>query len=102
MYCMIETASDNKDEIKLISNTILDKKLVASTHIITSESSWNWQNKREEAIEYLLQMKTHKKNIKKIYDIIKEIHSYDCFEFAIYNIESINKDYLNWINTETK
>ena len=40
-YCMIETVSDNKEEINKIANYLLDKKLVASCHIIESESSWN-------------------------------------------------------------
>ena len=33
-----------------------------------------------------------------IYNIIKFIHSYECFEFAIYDISSINKEYLKWID----
>ena len=52
-YCMIETASDNKDEIKNIAKQLLDKKLVASCHIIESESIWNWNKEREEAKEFL-------------------------------------------------
>ena len=43
-YCMLETASDNKNEIKKIAKKLLDKKLVASCHIIESESSCNCNN----------------------------------------------------------
>lgn len=101
-YCMIETASDNKDEIKNIAKQLLDKKLVASCHIIESESSWNWNSEREEAKEFLLQMKTNKKYQQEIFSVIGEIHSYECFEFAVYNIESVNQEYLKWIDEETK
>lgn len=100
-YCMIETASDNEEEIKNIAKQLLDKKLVASCHIIESDSSWNWNNKKKESIEYLLQMKTNKKHQQEIFNIIKELHSYECFEFAIYDIESINQEYLKWIDNET-
>ena len=69
-YCMLETANDNYEEIKSIAKELLDKKLVASCHILESESSWNWNNAREEAKEYLLQMKTKKKCLKEIYEVI--------------------------------
>ena len=81
---------------------LLDKKLVASCHILESESSWNWNNEIEEAKEYLLQMKAKKNCLNEIYEVIKSKHSYKCFEFAVYNITSINEEYLNWIDKEIK
>jgi periplasmic divalent cation tolerance protein len=97
---MIESAFDNKDELDKVINILLDKKLVASCHVIESESLWNWNNERENSKEYLLQMKTKKSKVESIFEIIKSIHSYECFEFAIYEISSINKDYLKWIDDE--
>lgn len=101
-YCMLETANDNYEEIKSIAKELLDKKLVASCHILEGESSWNWNNEREEEKEYLLQMKTKKNYLQEIYEVIKSKHSYECFEFAVYNITSINEEYLNWIDKEIK
>ena len=46
-YCMIEIAFNNKEEINETINVLLSKRLVASTHIIESNSSWNWKNERE-------------------------------------------------------
>lgn len=99
-YCMIESAFDNKEELNSVINQLLDKKLVASCHVIESESIWNWKNQREGAKEYLLQMKTKKSCSTKIFDVIRNVHSYECFEFAIYDISSINKEYLKWIDEE--
>ena len=99
-YCMLETANDNYEEIKSIAKELLDKKLVASCHILESESSWNWNNEREESKEYLLQMITKKDCLKEIYEVINSKHSYECVELAIYNITSINEEYLNWIDKE--
>lgn len=101
-YFMLETANDNYEEIKSIAKELLDKKLAASCHIIESESSWNWNNEREEAKEYLLQMKTKKNCLKEIYEVIKSKHNYQCFEFAIFDLTSINDNYLKWIDKETK
>ena len=69
-YCMLETSNDNYEEIKSIAKELLDKKLVASCHILESESSWNWNNEREESKEYLLQMKTKKNLIRYLKSII--------------------------------
>ena len=46
-YCMIEIAFNNKEEINETINVLLSKRLVASTHIIESNSSWKWKNERE-------------------------------------------------------
>ncbi len=99
-YCMIETASNNIDEIDNIVKKLLDMKVVVSCHIIESESSWNYHQQREVSKEYLLQMTTKKEFQKKIYKVISSIHSYECFEFAVFDITSTSKDYLNWIDEE--
>lgn len=101
-YCMIEVAFGNLEEAKLTIEKLLDLKLVASCQLIDSSSSWNWKKEREKGKEYLALMKTKMSLQEEIYNIIKSIHSYDCFEFAVFELNSINKDYLNWIENETK
>lgn len=101
MYCMIETAFDNLDEAKQVISKLLDEKLVASCQMVESNSKWNWKQEQEESKEYLVFMKTKKSLQEKIFNVIKEIHSYDCFEFAVFELNSCNQDYLNWIEEET-
>lgn len=101
MYCMIETAFDNLDEVKQVIARLLDEKLVASCQMVESNSKWNWKQEQEESKEYLVFMKTKKSLQEKIFNVIKEIHSYDCFEFAVFDLTSCNQDYLNWIEEET-
>ena len=100
-YCMIETAFDNIEEAKKVINKLLEDKLVSSCQMVESNSKWNWKQEIEESKEYLVFMKTKKKLQKQIYDTIREIHSYDCFEFAVFNLESYSKEYLKWIEDET-
>jgi uncharacterized protein involved in tolerance to divalent cations len=47
-------------------------------------------------------MKTKKSLAKEIYKVIKSIHSYDCFELAIFDLTSCNEEYLKWIDDEIK
>ena len=99
-YCMIEVAFDNMIEVNKIIDILLSKKLAASTHIIESKSSWNWKGKRENSKEYLLQITTKINKQSDIYNEIKKIHSYECFEFAIFEINTISNDYIKWIDEE--
>ena len=101
-YCMIETAFNNKDELDQVVSKLLEEKLVGSCQIIESDSRWNWKGKYECSLEYLLFMKTKKSLINEVYEIIKEVHSYECFEFAVFDLTSCNEEYLKWIDSETK
>lgn len=101
-YCMIEVAFDNKNELDSVIEELLKNKLVASCQVIESKNKWNWKGQLEEAEEYLLLIKTKKCLIKEVYQVIKNIHSYDCFEFAIFDFTSCDNEYLKWIEEETK
>lgn len=102
MYCMVEIAFEKKNEVNEAINTLLYKRLAASCQVIESNNTWNWLGTRESAKEYLLHIKTRKELVEKIYNTIKKIHSYQTFEFAVYNIESPSSEYLDWIEEETK
>lgn len=99
---MIETAFDNKEELERTIKELLDKKLVSSCQVVESNSTWNWNGELESAKELLLFMKSKNTLVNDIYKVIKQIHSYDCFEFAIFQLDSCNKDYLKWIDDEAK
>ena len=99
---MIETAFDQKEELNKVVDILLKEKLVSSCQVITSNSAWNWQGQRENAEEYLLLMKTKQELAKEVYQKIKEHHSYETFEFAIFDLTSYSTEYLEWIKTETK
>lgn len=101
-YCMIEVAFDSKEELNKVIDELLDKKLAASSQVIESNSTWRWNSKKESSKEYLLFIKTKRSLSNEIYDAIRSIHSYDVFEFAIFDLTSTSVDYLNWIDKETK
>ena len=99
---MIEVAFNSEEEVKLIKERLLKEKLVASLQVIISDSSWNYKGEREGDKEYLVFMKTKESLINEVYEVIKEIHSYEVFEYAVFPLTSPSKDYLDWIDKETK
>ena len=102
MFCMIEIAYDKKIEVNETINTLLYKKLAASCQVIESNNVWNWLGERETSKEYLLHIKTREELVTKIYQVVKNIHSYEVFEFAVYPFNSPSSEYLDWITEETK
>ncbi len=101
-YVMIEVAFNNYEEINLTKEKLLKEKLVASLQVIVSDSTWNYKEELESDKEYLVFMKTKESLIKEVYDVVKTVHSYEVFEFAVFPLTSPSDDYLKWIDEETK
>ena len=101
-YCMIEVAFDKREEVEQVGKCLLDKHLVSSCQVVESNSVWNYKGERETAKEYLLFLKTRIDLQKEIYQEIRRIHSYECFEFAVFPFTSCSDSYLNWIGEETR
>ena len=101
-YVMIEVAFNNEEEVNLTKEKLLKEKLVASLHTRSRVSSWNYNGELENDKEYLVFMKTKESLINEVYEVIKEIHSYEVFEYAVFPLTSPSKDYLDWIDKETK
>ena len=102
MYVMIEVAFNIKEEVNLLAKKLLDEKLVASLQIVQSNSKWNYKGELESDREYLVFMKTKESLIEEVYNTVKNIHSYEVFEFAVFLLTSPSNDYLKWIDEETK
>ena len=101
-FCMVETAFDNEKELNKVINLLIEKKLISSAQIVDSKSKWLWNNDIEFSDEHLVFIKTKKSLLKEIYNEIRKYHSYDCFEFAVFDLTSVSDDYLNWIDNDTK
>ena len=99
---MIEVAFNNEEEVKLTKIRLLKEKLVASLQVIVSDSTWNYKGELESDKEYLVFMKTKESLVNEVYEVIKEIHSYEVFEYVVFPLTSPSKDYLDWIDKETK
>ena len=101
-YVMIEVAFNSEEEVKLIKKRLLKEKLVASLQVIVSDSAWNYKGELESDKEYLVFMKTKDSLVNEAYKVIKGIHSYEVFEYAVFPLTSPSRDYLDWIDKETK
>ena len=101
-YIVVTTLCNKKEIANKIIDTLLEKRLVAGTQISKVHSKYWWNNKLEECDEYKLEFRTKESLYNEIENEIKKIHDYKVAEISYYKINSINKDFLDWIDKETK
>lgn len=100
-YCIVSTTTDSKENANLISETLLQKKLVACAQNTTTQSTYRWQGKVIESDEVLLQMKTKRSLFDHITKEIEKLHTYDVPEIVMIRLLDANELYLKWIEKET-
>lgn len=101
-YITVSTTFDNKEEADKIIKILLEKRLVSCCQISNITSVYHWEGKIENENEYLVQMKTRRILYKEIERIILDNHSYKTPQIVCYEIIEGSKEYLDWIEKETK
>lgn len=101
-YYNVKTAIDDIDIAKQITKSLLEKRLVSSVQQKEITSTWWWNNELEESKEYVLEIKTKKSLYKEVEQEIKKIHSYEVPEIYAEEIKDASKEYLDWIDENTR
>ena len=87
-----------KKEAHNIAAFLVKRKLVACANIINSiDSIFLWGGKVKKAKEVLVVGKTMNKNVQKIINSVKKLHSYDVPCVIFFDIKNGNTDFLKWI-----
>ena len=100
-YCIVSTTTDTKENADLITQTLLQKKLVACVQSSNINSSYKWQGKIISADEIQLQMKTKTSLFDLIRKEIEALHTYEVPEIIMLPLLDANAFYLEWIEKET-
>jgi len=96
-YLIIMTTSTNEEATKIV-RCLLEERLIACANIIGPISSLFWWNdKIEEATEFLVFMKSNTKLFDKLSERVKAIHSYEVPEIIALPILKGSPSYLSWL-----
>jgi len=96
-YLIIMTTSTNEEATKIV-RCLLEERLIACANIIGPISSLFWWNdKIEEATEFLVFMKSSTKLFDKLSERVKSIHSYEVPEIIALPILKGLPSYLGWL-----
>ena len=95
---IIKTTTDSHKTMKLIANTLLNKKLVACVNMIPRmRSKYIVDGRITESREVILLIKTTKKLENKVYKTIKDLHNYEIPEISTIQTSKVDKNYENWL-----
>lgn len=89
----------DEEEAKKISHALMDNQLVACTNIVPISSIYNWKGKAIEDCEVVVLIKTIRNKLKRIEELVKELHSYEVPCILHFNADA-NEEYVDWIKDE--
>jgi periplasmic divalent cation tolerance protein len=93
----------NEQEAQNIAKILLEQRKVACANIISKvNSTFWWQGVLESGDECMIICKTKASLLDDVIETVKQAHSYDVPEIIALPIIGGNKDYLEWINSETR
>ena len=100
--CIIQTTCASLEEAQKIAKLLVKKRLAACVQITDCHSIYSWNDEICSDSEKLLSIKTKKEHFEKVQRKIKENHSYDLPEIVQIEIANASKEYLKFIEGNTK
>ena len=100
---MVYITAKNKEEASKIGKELVKARLAACVNVVDNMNSlyW-WQGKIQEDSEAILIAKTKESLVKELTEKVKSLHSYSCPCIISLPILDGNKEFLDWIEKETK
>jgi periplasmic divalent cation tolerance protein len=95
---IVLTTTASEEEAQKIARHLVEHQIAACVNIVPHITSiYRWQNKVEEAREWLLIIKTTAAAFEDIREAIARLHSYELPECICLTIEDGSANYLEWI-----
>jgi periplasmic divalent cation tolerance protein len=95
---IVLTATNSEEEAYKIARGLVDRRLAACVNLVPQVLSvYRWEERVEEAREWLLVIKTTAAAFGEVRHAIAELHSYNLPECICLAIEDGSTDYLQWI-----
>jgi len=100
LFSVVYITTSKLDEAKRIARILVEERLAACVNVFPITSIYHWNGLQEEK-EIALIVKTITKNVKKVENKVKELHSYDVPCIISFKIDG-SKEFLKWIGKEVK
>jgi periplasmic divalent cation tolerance protein len=90
-------------EAEAAAKVIVEKRLAACANILPGMiSHYWWQGKVERAEEAVAIFKTRASLAENVRAAIRELHTYEVPAISVIPLESVDRDYLEWLLDSTK
>jgi periplasmic divalent cation tolerance protein len=100
---LVYITTKDKEEARKIGKALVEEKLASCVNIIDGMNSFYfWEGKLQDDQEAILIAKTKERLVPELTKRVKALHSYSCPCIIALPIMGGNKDFLDWIELETK
>ena len=102
-FILVLVTAPDQDSAELLAKTLVEKKIAACVNLFSGmRSIYRWEGEVQEEQEVLLMIKTQKRLIEnQLIPLVQELHPYDVPEIIALPIVAGEKNYLDWILSET-
>ncbi len=97
-YSVITTTVPTLEDVKTITDALLEQRLAACIQSHRVSSSYIWEGKITVSDELLLQIKTKTARFESVKTVIESLHPYEVPEIILTHIHDANLAYLKWID----
>ncbi|MEE9583941.1 MAG: divalent-cation tolerance protein CutA [Candidatus Brocadiales bacterium] len=102
-FSVVLITASSQEEARKIGRTMVEERLFACANIISPiQSIFHWEGKINDEKEVLLIAKTKTGLSDEVEKRVKELHSYTVPEILFLPVLRGSKDYLNWVDAETR
>ncbi len=92
---LVITTESNYDNAKKLARSLISKKLASCISFVQINSVYYWSNEIIEESEVQVNIKVSSSLVEKLFDALKEIHSYQLPQFICLNA-SVSEEYFQW------
>ena len=102
-YIQVFTTVEKREDARKIAGQAVENRLAACAQVLGPiTSTFWWDNKIDEAEEWLLIMKTRNDLYDDLEKLIRELHPYEVPEILASPIVSGYQGYLDWLDREVR
>jgi periplasmic divalent cation tolerance protein len=102
-FIQVFMTAEKREEAGNIARAMVERRLVACAQVVGPiRSTYWWEDDIETSEEWLCIMKSRKDLFEKLEKAIREMHPYAVPEIVALPITSGNRDYLKWLDKETR
>jgi periplasmic divalent cation tolerance protein len=95
---LVLSTAGSEAEANKIAHALVERRLAACVNVLPRVTSiYRWQEKIEQAEEWLLLIKTKEEVFIQVRDTIQELHSYELPECISVAIDDGSANYLQWV-----
>ncbi len=99
-FCQLWLTCKDRAEADLISQSLLDLKLVACAKQVSVDSHFLWKGEKANNHETLLVMDSREDLFEKVEREVAKLHSYDTFVLQSIPVTKLSKDAQTWLEQE--